>query len=70
MQKITIRKSEKINKIKFDNSIIVFYSLKKKKITFWSIERKTIDLNSESMSKRIVFGFVIAKIDSLKQTQK
>ena len=68
MQKITIRKSEKINKIKFDNSIIVFYSLKKKKITFWSIERKTIDLNSESMSKRIVFGFVIEKIDSLKQT--
>ena len=68
MQKITIRKSEKINKIKFDNSIIVFYSLKKKKITFWSIERKTIDLNSESMSKRIVLGFVIEKIDSLKQT--
>ena len=68
MQKITIRKSEKISKIKFDNSIIVFYSLKKKKITFWSIERKTIDLNSESMSKRIVFGFVIEKIDSLKQT--
>ena len=68
MQKTTIRKSEKINKIKFDNSIIVFYSLKKKKITFWSIERKTIDLNSESMSKRIVFGFVIEKIDSLKQT--
>ena len=68
MQKITIRKSEKINKIKFDNSIIVFYSLKKKKITFWSIERKTIDLNSESMSKRIVFGFAIEKIDSLKQT--
>ena len=68
MQKITIRKSEKINKIKFDNSIIVFSSLKKKKITFWSIERKTIDLNSESMSKRIVFGFVIEKIDSLKQT--
>ena len=68
MQKTTIRKSEKINKIKFDNSIIVFYSLKKKKITFWSIERKTIDLNSESMSKRIVLGFVIEKIDSLKQT--
>ena len=68
MQKITIRKSEKINKIKFDNSIIVFYSLKKKKITFWSIERKTIDLNSESMSKRILLGFVIEKIDSLKQT--
>ena len=68
MQKITIRKSEKISKIKFDNSIIVFYSLKKKKITFWSIERKTIDLNSESMSKRIVLGFVIEKIDSLKQT--
>ena len=50
------------------NLIIVFHSLKKKAISFWSIKRKNIYSNWESMSNGIMVGFLIAKIDTLKQT--